>query len=267
MTGGPAPDDGPDTRELRRDVDFLKSKRSWQDIPARLTAYDSATGFYSWTWRAFGGLTNATRTDNANTVTGTPTINPARTPNGQLIGVLPFDCWLRPVGQDPILGTIYEIIGYEKRFSGVRVAGGNVTIAADVESTLTLTYPMSGSPQFYDTSGYLTSANELTIPVSGYYLVAVTIGVMLSSSLFNCSVRGLINTAGSNGPYPVAGGSAFLPSSTLNPYSPMTLYVSISGALKAAAGDTLTVSCLNYSLVDLTASITGFVVTQSGSLT
>ncbi len=111
LVGGPMPGDtGIDWQQLRRDVDFLKAAKLFKDIPARLTAYDAATGFYSWTWRAFGGASNATRTDNANAQTGTPTSNPARTPNGQVIDVSsPVDCWLRPVGMDPVVGTIYEV--------------------------------------------------------------------------------------------------------------------------------------------------------------
>jgi hypothetical protein len=82
------------------------------DVAAKLTAYDSGTGYYSWTEQAF--TTTGTRYDKPGGLSGTATYMPA-IPLGSANGFQPTDfpvqVWLRPVIVAGNLGQVWEILG------------------------------------------------------------------------------------------------------------------------------------------------------------
>ncbi len=80
------------------------------DFPAKLTDYDEATGYYSWTRRKW--LADRSREDSDVAIqVGTPTSNPARYPNGDVVDVSAgVDVWLRPVGVNPDVGMVHEVL-------------------------------------------------------------------------------------------------------------------------------------------------------------
>lgn len=100
---------------VRADMERMKVTRTG-DFPAKLTAYDAVTGFYSWTRQTFDS--SMARYDYPEAFGGTATYSPARTMNGEVIDVTTaVQVWLRPVGTSATLGTVYEVV------AGVRVGG------------------------------------------------------------------------------------------------------------------------------------------------
>lgn len=90
--------------ELQRQLEPLAD-----EFPAKITAYDGATGRCSWTMRSYNA--NGLRTDHPNGRTGTTTRNPAYpTGNGEMPPeAFPVDVWLRKRGFVHSLGgPVYE---------------------------------------------------------------------------------------------------------------------------------------------------------------
>jgi len=77
-------------------------------FPAKLTAYDSGTGYYSWTEQFYD--TTGTRIDKPDAKTGTHTYMPAKLLNGAVITTFPFQVWLMRTIVSDTLGTIYEAV-------------------------------------------------------------------------------------------------------------------------------------------------------------
>ncbi len=92
--------------KVRADMERMKVAMSG-DFPAKLTAYDSITGFYSWTRQTFDDT--MTRYDYDNAAAGTTTYNPARALNGEVLTTFPVNVWLRPVGTSATVGVVHEV--------------------------------------------------------------------------------------------------------------------------------------------------------------
>lgn len=139
--------------ETERDVEQLVPS-GLKDFPAKLTAYDSVTGFYSWTRRAWNS--DRTRYDYPTAVqSGTPTSNPARFPNNDVISVsTPVDVWLRPVGINSAVGMVHEVIS------------GIPTVKA-------LTFVTSSNSSFICLSGAGGSTGVSAILNPGEYLFSI----------------------------------------------------------------------------------------------
>lgn len=75
--------------------------------PVSLTAYDSATGYYSWTEQAYDGDARYTRVAGR---TGTTTANPAVALDGKVIQGFPTEAFIRRAGFDSTVGIVWEIV-------------------------------------------------------------------------------------------------------------------------------------------------------------
>jgi hypothetical protein len=151
--------------KVRADMERMKVAMSG-DFPAKLTAYDSITGFYSWTRRAFDG--DRVRYDFPEAATGTPTNSPARTINGEVIDVTtPVDVWLRPIGTSATVGTVHEVVAYD----ATKVSGGSGGGIEFLEEK-TLADPVVSAP----TGGaYTTHSSYISFSESGIYWIQGTI--------------------------------------------------------------------------------------------
>lgn len=77
-------------------------------FPAKLTAYDSATGYYSWTEQYY--TTTGVRQDRVGGRTGTHTWMPAKMLNGAKVTTFPFQVTLIRTIHSDTLGVIYEAL-------------------------------------------------------------------------------------------------------------------------------------------------------------
>lgn len=92
---------------LRQSSDVALYQTPRMDFfPAKLTAYDSATGYYSWTEQFYD--TSGVRIDKPDARTGTASYMPAKLLNGGVITTFPFQVWLMRTIVSDTLGPIYE---------------------------------------------------------------------------------------------------------------------------------------------------------------
>lgn len=164
-------------RLLEQNVDARRP-----DFPAKLTAFDSASGYYSWTRRAFDA---GVRYDHPAAVqVGTATSNPAKFPNGDVITAFPADVWLRPVGIDPAVGgvgMVHEVVttpAATPTFSGAAAY-------SSVDQVGGAGGPLSFNTTTFDTGSYFSIGDptHLVFPSAGYYLYGVEMTVVAATGM------------------------------------------------------------------------------------
>ena len=116
---------------LRRQV-VEGNQTQLQEIPAKLTAYDSTTGAFSWTRQIWDSV--GQRVDNPNGQTGTPTHSPAYAiGNGDPTALtFPVEVMLRKTVNTITLQTVYEF-----DLNGTSESGSTVEIGEPRSSGVT----------------------------------------------------------------------------------------------------------------------------------